>query len=150
MLIMTLMTTDVLARHLFNRPIVWSFDIVTLTMTILVFSSWSYTQVEHGHVHVTMFVRMMPRVPRFLCFGFTSVLSVGIMGLAAVGTFQQTFKMMAEKSGTGTLLIPFWPFMALECLAFAIFTLALCLDAIKAFGAIFDDEMSKEVQSYWT
>jgi TRAP-type C4-dicarboxylate transport system permease small subunit len=149
-IIMGLMTVDVLLRHLFNRPITGGFDIVTLGMTILVFSSWSYAQVEHGHVHVTMFVGMMPPLPRFICFGFTSILSAGVMGFATAATFQQVFRMIAEKSSTGTLLIPFWPFMALECLAFAIFTLVLALDAAKAVGAIFSKELAREVQAFWS
>jgi hypothetical protein len=39
--------------------------------------------------------------------------------------------------------------MALECLAFAIFTLVLLLDAVKSIGAVFNSELAKEVQSYW-
>jgi TRAP-type C4-dicarboxylate transport system permease small subunit len=149
-LIMSLMTVDVMLRHLFNRPITGGYDVITITMTILVFASWSYAQTEHSHVHVTMFLSMMPPKLRFACFGFTSILSTGIMAFATVATFQQIFKMIAEKISTGTLFLPLWPFMAIESAAFAVFTMVLALDTVKAFGAIFNEELAKEVQAFWT
>ena len=148
--IMALMTVDVLLRHLFNKPIFGSFDLVTLTMTILVFSSWSYTQSVYGHVHVTMLVSMMPRVLRFICFGFTSTLSTGLMGFATYAAYLQIFRTIADSAASGTLLIPIWPFMALMCASLAAFTFTLFLDAVKAIGAVFSEELARDVQSSWT
>ena len=148
--IMFLMAVNVASRHLFNKPITGSFEITTMIMTILVFSSWSYTQTVHGHVHVTMILRVMPQKVRFLCFGITSLLSTVFIGIATWAAFEQILRLMEKRTSTGTLLIPHWPFMLIECIALGLFTIVLLLDAIKAFGAMFKKEYAEEVQSYWT
>jgi TRAP-type C4-dicarboxylate transport system permease small subunit len=147
--IMCLMTIDVIMRHLFNRPITGAFEITTMVLTILVFSSWSYIQTVHGHVHVTMFLGFMPTKLRFLIFGFTSLLSTVIVGLATIAAYEHIFSLIKDGTSTGTLLIPHWPFMALQCIALALFTIVLLIDAIKAFAAMFSKEYAEEVQSFW-
>jgi TRAP-type C4-dicarboxylate transport system permease small subunit len=148
--IMCLMAADVLLRHLFNRPITGAYEITTMIMTILIFSSWSYTQTIHGHVHVTMFLGMMPQKLRFLLFGVTSLFSTIIIGLATYASYIHTFELIEDNTSTGTLLIPHWPFMGLECIALFLFTLVLLLDTVKAFMAMFSKEYATEVQSYWS
>lgn len=148
--IMCLMTIDVIMRHLFNNPITGAFEITTMILTILVFSSWSYIQTVHGHVHVTMFLGFMPTKVRFLFFGLTSLLSTIIIGIATYASYQHIFRLYEEGTSTGTLLIPHWPFMVLECIALFLFTIVLLIDTIKAFLAVFSKEYAEEVQSYWT
>jgi TRAP-type C4-dicarboxylate transport system permease small subunit len=148
-LIMVIVVADVICRTVFNKPIHGSYDVVTLFMTVLVFSSWSYTQTEHAHVHVTMFVRKMPRVLKFASFGITSVLSTVYLGYCTWAAFDQTLDNIASHAHGGTVPIPYWPFALVECVALGIFTLTIALDAAKTFGAIKSEELSAEVQSYW-
>jgi TRAP-type C4-dicarboxylate transport system permease small subunit len=147
--IMILMALDVFLRQLFNRPITGAYEIVTMILTILVFSSWSYIQTVRGHVHVTMFLRLMPAKVRFICFSVTSLLSTFVIGLATVAAYQQTFRLIEARTSTGTLLIPHWPFMGLECIALALFTIVLLIDALKAIAAIFSPKYAEEIQSSW-
>ena len=148
--IMIYMTLDVLLRHLFNAPITGGYEISTLAMVILIFTSWSYTQTINGHIHVTMLIRVFPKVPRFVVFGLTSLLSAVVMGIGTYAAALLSIQQYNKHSCTGMLLVPHWPFGAIECIALGFFTLILLRDAIRAFMAIGNTEMAEAITEHWT
>jgi len=126
------------------------YELVQVMLSILVFSSWAYTQTVHGHINVVMFIRKMPQKLRFVCYGLTSLLSTATLVFAAYAVFTMIKDKMASGEATGTLLIPYWPFYIFEFLAFALMAIVLLCDAIKAVLAIVDNEYAEEIQSTWT
>ena len=122
---MLLMTVDALSGKIFNQRILGTFELVQCMLCIIVFTSWAFTQTERGHIHVVMFLRMMPQGLRFICFSITSI-------------------------RTATLLIPFWPFYVIELIAFVVLTLALLGDTLKSIAAIFNKKAAEDVMSSWT
>lgn len=144
------MFLDLLMRHIFNKPFTGGYEITSLVLSVLIFMSWSYTQTQHGHIHVTMLVGIMPKIPRFICFGVTSILSAVVMGIATYAAFIQMLTMKASNVSTGMLLIPHWPFLCIQGIALAMFTVILIRDAIKAVLALFIPAYAEEVQEYWT
>ena len=147
--IMFLVTCDAAMRQIFNKPIAVSYDIVTLLLTVIVFSSWSYAQTKHAHIHVTMFCSMLPRTIRFLAFGLTSLISTVYVGFMAFAAYEQIFHMIANGDTGGTWKVPIWPFVLIQFIALAIFALTLLLDTIKAFLALKSEHFADEVQSIW-
>ncbi len=147
--LMVYMSLDVILRHVFNSPIKGGYEISTLVMCVLIFTSWSYTQTVHRHIHVTMFIGMMPQIPRFICFGFTSILSTVVLGFATYATVLQTLYFYKKGTCTGMLLVPQWPFVLIECASLACFTVILLRDAIKAVLAIGSDAYAEEIQALW-
>ena len=147
---MLLMFVDALGSLFFNHRILGTYEIVQCMLCIVVFTSWAYTQTEHGHIHVVMFVRMMPQKLRFICFSITALLSTATMGFACYALIGAIQGKMASGEATGTLLIPFWPFYIIEFIAFLVFTLALLCDTLKAIMAIFDDEVAEDIMQNWT
>ena len=147
---MLLMFVDSILGLFFNSRITGSYELVQCMLCIVVFTSWAYTQTEHGHIHVVMFIRMMPNKLRFICFGLTALLSTVTMGFATyalIGVIQSKY---TSGECTGTLLIPYWPFYIIEAIAFLVFTLALLCDTIKALMAIFDKETAEDVMKSWS
>lgn len=149
-LMMLLMFADAMLGLAFNSRILGSYELVQCMLCILVFTSWAFTQTEHGHIHVVMFVRMMPRKLRFICFSITSLLSTGTMGFATYALIGAIKSKIASGECTGTLLIPYWPFYVFEFVAFLVFTLALLCDTLKAILAIFDEKVAEDVMQNWT
>ena len=148
--IMLYMTLDVILRHLFNAPITGGFEISTMAMVVLIFTSWSFTQTVNGHIHVTMLIRKFPTVPRFVVFGLTSLLSAVVMGIGTYAAALMSIQQYNKNMCTGMLLLPHWPFGVIECIALGFFTLILLRDAIRAFLAIGNDEIAEEITSHWT
>ena len=147
---MLLMFVDAMLGLVFNSRITGSYELVQCMLCILVFTSWAYTQTEHGHIHVVMFVRMMPQALRFICYSLTALFSTATMGFASYALIGAIKSKMASRECTGTLLIPYWPFYVIEFIAFVLFTLALLCDTIKSIMAIFDSEVAEQVMESWS
>lgn len=146
---MIFVCVDIVLGNIFKNPIPGTYEICQVLLTTLVFSSWAYTQSRHGHIHVVMFVSKFPQKLRFICFAFTSLLSTVIMGIASYAAFRQMLLVRRTRECTGTLMIPYWPFYIFEGLAFALMTVVLLRDAIKAVLAIGSKEFAEEIQSTW-
>ena len=146
---MILMFMDAILGLFFNTRIKGSYELVQLVLSVVVFMSWGYTQTEHGHIHVVMFIRHFPKKVRFIVFGFVSALSTVVMGIGTYGVYKMILDKMANNEKTATLLIPYWPFYIIEFIAFAIFTVALLADTLKAFAAIGNEEAAEDVMSSW-
>ena len=147
---MLIMFVDSMLGVFFNHRITGTYEIVQCILSIVVFTSWAYTQTEHGHIHVVMFVRMMPQKLRFICYSLTALLSTATMSFATYALIGAIQGKMSSGEATGTLLIPFWPFYIVEFIAFLVFTLALLCDTIKSMIAIFDNEIADDVMKSWS
>lgn len=141
---------DVLLRTLFNKPMLGAYEITELTMCCIVFASFAYTQVNKGHVSVTMFLRKMPQKLKFLCYCVTSFLSVIVSALVSYGTLMQAGKCFAKNYVTANLNIPYGPFYIIAGIGMALFTVVLLLDAIYAAMGIFNKECAAQIEAEWT
>ena len=144
-----LLVVDVLGRKIGIFTIKGCYEIIQMCLCTFIFSTWSYVQSIHGHIHVVMFIQKMGKIARFICFGLTSVISTATMGVGAYAVYKQIFTMIKSGESTANLLIPFWPFYIVECVAFVLFTITLLIDCVKAFVAIFNTEVAEEIQSTW-
>lgn len=149
MVMMVMITVDVVLALVFNIRITGAYEISQMILSVVVFSSWAYTQSKQGHIHVVMFVRAMPRGLRFICFGLTSILSTVTMGIATYAVYFQILEKMASNEMTANLLIPHWPFVVFQFLAFLLLGVLLLRDSIKAIAAIGHDELADEVMESW-
>lgn len=147
---MCIMFVDSMLGLIFNYRITGIFELVQCMLLIVVFASWAYTQTVHGHIHVTMFVGMMPQKLRFICFSLTSIISVATMFFGTWGVGKGILEKMASREITATLMIPIWPLFVVEAVVFGLFALVLLGDTVKSIGAIFDKEYADEIQSSWT
>ncbi len=147
--VMTLLIVLDIILRLFGVPLLGTYEIIEIVMSIVVFASFAYTQTEKGHIHVTMFLVLMPTKMRFICYSLTSFVSTFLVGAITYAAFTYAGKLIEKGTSSGVLGIPFYPFYYLESLAMAIFTIIMLIDAIKTFIAIFNQDMAKEIQSTW-
>ncbi len=146
---MILMSIDAIGGLFFNFRLRGSYEVVQMILSVVVFTSWGYTQTVHGHIHVVMFIKKFPGKMKLIIFGLTSALSVVVMAIGSYGVYRMIVDKMASNDRTATLLIPYWPFYMIELIAFIIFTIALLADTIKAFAALGNKELADEVQATW-
>ena len=151
-----ILTADVVLRKVTAIPIFPSvvsikgcYEIVQMSLCCFVFSTWAYTQSVHGHINVVMFIQKMPAKLRFVCYAFTSLLSVLTMAFGTYASFVQIDAVRQTGECTGNLLIPFWPFYIFEFVALALLTVTLFLDALKAIVAIWNKDMAAQIQADW-
>lgn len=146
---MVLMTIDVLLSLIINKRIMGAYELTQVALLLVVFSSWAYTQTQHGHIHVVMFINMMPQGLRFFCYGITSLISTVTMGFASYAVWLGIWEKKAAGEATANLLIPFWPLYIIEFLAFVLMTICLLQDTIKAIYAMSNKEAAEEIQKHW-
>ena len=147
--LMIMIVIDIITGNFLSNPIPGVYEVLQVFLSVLVFTSWCYAQSKHSHIHVTLFIMRFPTKLRFVCFGITSFISTIAM---AIGTYAVFLSMLSKKASgecTGTLQIPYWPFDLIEFLSFAVFTLLLCRDSIRALVSIKDKEMAAEIQATW-
>ena len=135
-LVMMLLVVDIILRNLFKSAILGATEMVEMGMVLIVFCGFAYTQVEKGHVHVTMVTDKLPHRARHglecLVMLFTVVLSY----LTTVSSFKTAAKFYSEKAATAVLNISSAPFAYAMAVAMAVFTLVLLFDALESFVKI--------------
>ena len=108
--IMLIMTVDVILRYFFNKPFLWSFDAVEYIMVLCVFFGIGYTEMNNGHVNITMVYDYFPSWIK----PFVNVLNHLIMLFIGVLMTWQGYVLMADsyrvhRVSTGAVKIPEWP-----------------------------------------
>lgn len=125
-LMMCIGAFDVIARYVFNSPILGASEVSTLLMGGMVFLGWAHTQQKMSHVTVDiLFLLYPPRVQKILSF----IMLVVVFILFAVITWESALLAIADwKDGMlmNILQIPVAPFKALISLG----ALLLCLECI--------------------
>lgn len=144
-----IMTVDVLINLIFNVRILGAYELATSALVLIVFSSWAYTQSQHGHIHVVLFIKMMPQKIRFILFSITSLLSFVVMVIGAYGVFFSFLEKKAKGDSTANLMIPIWPLVLIEFLAFCLMAVVLLKDCLHAIYAIFNKERAEEIEATW-
>lgn len=147
--VMIIIVLDVALRKITQSGIMGTYEIVERALMCGVFASYAYTQSEHGHVRVTMFISKLPGRLRLVVNALTYIISSAgafLLTYAAVlqGNYSQTASTM-----TGVLHIPLFPFFWIEAVCMAVFGIALLWEVIKSFAALGNKEIAQELTADW-
>ena len=132
-IIMALLVADIILRNFFKSAILGAAEMVEMGMVLIVFCGFAYTQVEKGHVHVTMATDKLPPKARHGVECLVMLFTVVLCYLVTVSSFKTAAKFYAEKAATAVLNISCAPFAYAMAAAMAVFTLVLFFEAIESF-----------------
>ena len=147
--LMLLITGDVAARLLLNKPISGSYELVQLLFSLTVFTGFIASQRYKAHIQISLFLRIMPGKLRFIVLGLVNTLGVGISGIITAALWNQAGKALNINSITDVLSIPVFPFYYLFTVFMAFFTLQLLVDTAKTFFAITNQKYAQEIVDAW-
>jgi TRAP-type C4-dicarboxylate transport system permease small subunit len=147
---MFFISADVAMRKFLSASINGSYEIVEVSMAMCVFAAFAYTQVKHGHVHVTMLIIHFPPKIRMLIYALTSLISTFIIGVVAYASAKQSVLSSGMSQVTGVLKIPYSALYGIESFFMWVFFIVLLYDTVKNIVAIFYDPLAKEIQSSWS
>ena len=130
-LMMLVVTTDVLGRYLFSRPLPGAFDTIELMMVILVFFSLAYCAALEGHVRVDVFHSRLNKRNQAILDSVTFAAGAFIIALICWRLAARAWGIVLEPPGPRTLMlqIPHWPFLFVA----AVGSLLFCLELIIHF-----------------
>jgi TRAP-type C4-dicarboxylate transport system permease small subunit len=130
---MLIVVADVGFRYILNAPLVWSFDVITLYLTVgLFFFALSDTLQDNGHVWVDVVVaRVPPRVQHlFFAIGY----GVSLIAFAAIGwmaALRGYGSFVNNEVTAGVLKMPVWASSAFVTVGVAVL---ICRLAYRTFG----------------
>lgn len=139
---------DVILRYTINKPIVGTYDICCLVLSIITFLGWNIVQGEHKHINVTVLLDKMPTKVRITVLAIMNVFTTAACGFMCVGTTAQAIKLTQQKFWSAIIEIPYYPFYFFAGFCFLIFTLMLLTDTLMYFYALKDKEMEDEVSEW--
>ena len=144
-----LIVYDVISRYFFSNAVRGSNEYVSLAETVLIFFGLAYTQYKRGMVHVTFFMRMLPKRGPVISWAIVNLFGTVVSILLMYASFVHAAFITEMRSATLTLYIPYYPFYYLMGTGFALFAIQLLFDSIKNVLALFNKDLREQVVSEW-
>lgn len=136
--LMMVVVTDVSLRYLFNKPLAWSYEIISsYLMPGLFFMAASHTLRSNAHVCVDILHNYVGRKTRRVFEALSSTLATPVFGLAAWVSAQNTLKdLEAGSVSSSGMELPTWTISLLLPIGFGLLALRLALHAWGHIGSL--------------
>ena len=126
LLAMILLTClDVCMRYFFSRPIIGTYDLVSLMGAVLAAFALPYTMLEKGHVAVDLLIQSLSRRKQLVVETATHTVAIVLFLVLVWQCILLALDMKAAGEVTPTLLLPFYPIV--YCMAVCFFALCLAI-----------------------
>lgn len=133
---MFLITACVFMRYVIHKPIYGSNDLVMAMMVVIIMVGLAYTEVEEGHVAVTLLVdKLSPRVKAAIG-AFNTILMLGILLLLAWKSLDYAFFSLRIMDSSDAIEIPFYPFKFVMFAGFLFWALETFLKLLSTLSKL--------------
>jgi len=127
---MLLVTSDVLGRFLFNRPVLGTAEISLNLMIIAVYCAVAYCALVKGHVGVDLLVSRLPRRGQAITDSVTVFGCLVLLSLIARASAETLVFSWTRREVSAMLDIPAWPFRAVLVIGVVMLCLVLLIDLV--------------------
>jgi tripartite ATP-independent transporter DctM subunit len=135
-LMVLLITTDVILRYFFNRPIKGSYELVEFMLVLLVFLGLAFTQTKKSHVSITLLTSKFSPSQLAAIGSATNLLSLLIFSTITWRCILQAEELRANGTASDVLLIPNFPFMWVVVFGSALLCVIFLIDFIKSLEGV--------------
>ena len=142
---MAIIVVNVLLRKVFDFGIPGAYDLVSMFLSFTILFAMVYTQQQKGHVHVTFIVMFFKGKARYFVWALGLALAAIMSGIFTYSCWNMWDLMMMVGTKFSTVPVPYWIFHMAATVCFALLTLVLVFDTIKAFAAIANKECAADV-----
>ena len=103
--------TDVIARYVFNHPIVGALSVTELFLLVAVYTSIANVWAQKGHISVDVITSMLTTTARMVMEFITTVIGIGLMIIIIWQTFVHALGQLIDHDAHGlTIQVPAGPF----------------------------------------
>lgn len=136
--VMAVVSLDVVMRYVFNRPLGWSYDLISLyLMTALFYFVLSRTFAEGAHISVDILEGRFPPAIRRVCHIVVDLLSAALFAVITWLVAGRTWDdFLAGSATSGEILWPTWLSEVLVPIGTSLLTARLLLHAAAHFGSL--------------
>jgi len=147
---MFLVVADVAVRLIGKgKGVYGTYEIVECLFCVIIYGGFAFCQTRQGHMHVTMVLYKLPRIPCFLIWGFASLVSAAMGVVLTIACWQQGLTVMNQGIYSPLIHVPKYPFQFFAGVCMIFFSLVLLLDGIKAILALFSEDHARDIRSHW-
>jgi TRAP-type C4-dicarboxylate transport system permease small subunit len=122
---MLLITSDVLARALFQKPLLGTYEITQFLMVFVVFFGLAYTAVHEGHVTIMWIFDLLPQEIQSVFNGIAYLSGLILFGLIGWQSIAHGLMLMRKSEVSFALGLPTYPFFWVAALGSFILDLVL-------------------------
>ncbi len=134
MVTVLLMTINVVGRYIFKRPVEGSDELIGFLILCTAAFAFSYTQRERQHLRVDVLIDRLRGKARDFLDLFALILGLGVSIIISWQMFEAARKYILNLQGgppvSWILGIPYFPFLLVLGLGYAVYALAVLTDAI--------------------
>lgn len=128
---MLIIVTDVIIR-IWWKPLPGTVELIEMSGAVMLSMAVAYTAVKKGHIMVGVLVERFPKKIQAIIDFLINAVSLFFLALLSVETLEFASKMIEKNYVTGHLEIPISPSIYLVGFGFAMLSLVLLMDMVKA------------------
>ncbi|MBW1998002.1 MAG: TRAP transporter large permease subunit [Deltaproteobacteria bacterium] len=132
-----LITSDVVLRYFFNRPIKGSYELVEFMMVVLVYLGLAYTQTRKAHVAVSLLTIKLSKAQSAVVSSVTNFLCLAIFLVVTWRCALQAETLRSSGTSSDTLFIPNYPFMWVVVFGSFVLCMVFLKDTITSLSQVF-------------
>jgi len=127
---MLLTCGDVFMRYVFSKPIIGTYDLVSLMGAVLVSFAMPYTMLKKGHVSVEILIQNLSKGKQLVIGTFTHLLGISLFLVLIWQAILLSRDMKAAGEVTPTLLLPFYPILYCMAVCFGGLCIAILVNLL--------------------
>ena len=135
-LMVLLITSDVVLRYFFNRPIKGSYELVQFMLALLVFLGLAFMQTKKGHVSITLVTNKLSPGQLSVIGSATYLLCLIIFSLITWRCILQAETLRTSSTCSDVLSIPNFPFMYVVAFGSILLCLIFLIDFIRSLDGV--------------
>ena len=140
-LLMLLISGEIVARHVFNRPILGHVETATLSLVLILYLGLAYTQLMRGHIRVEIFISRIEGKKRELVEALTLFLSLIPSVLMLLATAQKAIvSVKGHEFVSGVVNFPVWPGRCAVTFGFILLSLTLTGQMLTHLANAFSEQ----------
>ena len=108
--LMLMTVADVISRKVFNSPIMGTYELTLLLITIVVYLGFAHSNDFKEHVVIDVLYEVLPNAGKMVFSLISSLLNLALASIMCYAVYNYIFRLYASGGVTASLKIPLWPF----------------------------------------
>lgn len=145
-LLMLLVSAEIVARHVFNSPILGHVETATLSLVLILYLGLPYTQLKRAHIRVDIFISRFKGKEREFLEAFTLFMCLIPSVLMLWATAQKAIdSVKGHEFVSGVVNFPVWPGRCAVAFGFILLSLTLTMQMLSHLVNAFSKEKGVRV-----
>ena len=142
MMLMFLTTADVAGRFLFNAPIIGTYELTGLLLSLMIFYSLGAGQLKKNHIEIDFFTRKMSTKSQHILYSLSSFVLFILLCLTTWQLYEYSVRVWIGGETSGDLGLPLYIFSGLTIIGAFSFALTLLLDSLNSLLKVVNPDES--------